>query len=170
MLNINMVKNAIISDCGKYRYQLSRVWDESKGLVLFIMHNPSTADADNDDPTIRRCINFAKSWGYGGIMVGNIIPYRCTNPNELIGIPHQERMMYDENMHHLHDMNDRCSIIVIAHGNPTLPFKYKFDFLNKEKHYLKLTKHGNPCHPLYLKLSVSVAYIQIFFLKFPLTR
>ena len=66
------LNGAIISDCGKYRYQLWRKWDPSLPVVLFIMLNPSQADASEDDPTIRRCINYAKSWGYGGIYVGNL--------------------------------------------------------------------------------------------------
>ena len=54
---------AEISDCGKYRWKLWRIWDDSKPKILWIMHNPSTADAEKDDPTIRRIINFSKSWG-----------------------------------------------------------------------------------------------------------
>ena len=69
-------RNAELSACGKYRYRLSRIWDDKKPLVLFIMLNPSTADAEQDDPTIRRCIAFAKNWGYGGFMAGNLFAFR----------------------------------------------------------------------------------------------
>ena len=55
-------KNATISDCQKYRYALSRTWDCKERAVLFIALNPSTADEKNDDPTIRRCIDYAKNW------------------------------------------------------------------------------------------------------------
>lgn len=51
------------------------------------MLNPSTADAEIDDPTITRCIGFAKSWGFGGLMVGNLWAYRATDPKELKKIP-----------------------------------------------------------------------------------
>ena len=78
-----MKKSAIISDCKKYRYELHREWDESKGKVLFIMLNPSTADTSNNDLTTTRCINFAKKWGYGGIMIGNIYPFRAKRPKDL---------------------------------------------------------------------------------------
>lgn len=75
--------SAVISECGRYRYELRRWWDE--GPVLeFIMLNPSTADASIDDPTIRRCIGFAKAWGYGGIVVHNLYALRATNPEVLL--------------------------------------------------------------------------------------
>ena len=78
-----MIKSAEISPCGLYRYSLTRKWEAWKGTVNFIMLNPSTADAQEDDPTIRRCIGFAKAWGYGGIVVTNLFAYRATNPKEL---------------------------------------------------------------------------------------
>ena len=78
-----MTKSAIISDCNKYRYELHREWDKDKGKVLFVMLNPSTADADNNDLTTIRCINFAKKWGYGGIKIGNIYPFRAKRPKDL---------------------------------------------------------------------------------------
>ena len=77
------MKKAIISDCGKYRYELHREWDKSKKKVLFVMLNPSTADGLNNDLTTIRCINFAKKWGYGGIMIGNIYPFRAKRPKHL---------------------------------------------------------------------------------------
>jgi hypothetical protein len=72
-----------ISDCGKYRYWLTRVWDDSLPVVVFVMLNPSTADASIDDPTIRRCIAFAKLWSYGGLTVVNLYAWRATDPSEL---------------------------------------------------------------------------------------
>lgn len=74
---------ATISDCGLYRYHLWRVWDDEKPTLCFVMLNPSTADAAEDDPTIRRCIGFAKRDGYGGISVRNLFALRATNPAEL---------------------------------------------------------------------------------------
>ena len=74
---------ATISDCGIYRYSLSREWLGGDGTVLFVMLNPSTADASVDDPTIRRCIGFAQRWGYARLTVGNLYAYRATDPREL---------------------------------------------------------------------------------------
>lgn len=59
-------------------------------MVAFVMLNPSTADALEDDPTIRRCVGFAQSWGYGGILVVNLFSYRATNPGELAGVSYSE--------------------------------------------------------------------------------
>jgi hypothetical protein len=76
-------RGALISDCGKYRYALFRQWDDSKRRLPFIMLNPSTADAETDDPTIRKCIGFAERLGFGGIQVFNLYAYRATKPAEL---------------------------------------------------------------------------------------
>jgi hypothetical protein len=80
-----MLKGADLSPCGIYRYSLYRRWGSDGYLppVLFVMLNPSTADADIDDPTIRRCVGFAKSWGYLGIEVVNLFGLRATHPAEL---------------------------------------------------------------------------------------
>lgn len=73
---------ADISDCGRYRYRLGRRWGWGPPLA-FIMLNPSTADADVDDPTIRRCMGFARREGCGGIVVVNLFALRATDPAEL---------------------------------------------------------------------------------------
>lgn len=75
--------DAKISDCGNYRYWLTRIWDRSKPLLIWVMLNPSIADADADDPTVRRCIAFAKAWGYGGIIIVNLYALRSTDPKAL---------------------------------------------------------------------------------------
>lgn len=66
-----------------YRYALTRRWAPTRPLAVFIMLNPSTADAFNDDPTIRRCISFAKSWTAGGLLVLNLFGLRATDPTVL---------------------------------------------------------------------------------------
>ncbi|MFZ1744765.1 MAG: DUF1643 domain-containing protein [Nitrospirales bacterium] len=78
------LSEATISPCGKYRYWLERKWSAAPPLV-FIMLNPSTADASVDDPTIRRCCHFAKREGAGGLIVVNLFAYRATDPKELDG-------------------------------------------------------------------------------------
>ena len=74
---------AAFSDCGNFRYYLERIWDESVRPLAFIMLNPSTADAAEDDPTIRRCIAFARREGAGGLTVGNLFAWRSTDPSAL---------------------------------------------------------------------------------------
>lgn len=71
----------IFSPCGRYRYTLWREWIGGEGFVQFIGLNPSTATDTEDDPTIRRCINYAKSWGYGGMCMTNLFAYRATLPS-----------------------------------------------------------------------------------------
>ena len=80
-----MTKDAEISKCGCYRYALWRVWSEDVSCAMFVGLNPSIADAEGDDPTLRRCIAYARSWGYGGVCIGNLFAYRATDPNELYG-------------------------------------------------------------------------------------
>lgn len=82
MPDLLMRRTAQISPCGRYRYRLTRQWSEAAPLT-FCMLNPSTADADIDDPTIRRCIGFAVREGAGGIVVVNQFAYRATSPDDL---------------------------------------------------------------------------------------
>lgn len=74
---------AAISDDQRYRYELGRRWDDGP-LLEWVMLNPSVADATDDDPTIRRCIRFAKDWGFNGIRVTNLFAYRATDPDTLL--------------------------------------------------------------------------------------
>jgi hypothetical protein len=75
-------KGAKISEDGRYRYALLRRWGDGP-FVTFVMLNPSTADAEVDDPTIRRCIGFAKRWGFDALHVVNLFALRATDPREL---------------------------------------------------------------------------------------
>ena len=81
---INMRAQAELSQCRQYRYALWRTWDKSKKIVMFIGLNPSTADEVDDDRTIKRCISYAKQWGYGGIIMANLFAYRTSSPNVMM--------------------------------------------------------------------------------------
>jgi hypothetical protein len=76
-------RGALLSADGRYRYRLWRLWDDLLPIMVWVMLNPSTADADVDDPTIRKCVGFAKANGYGGIIVVNLFAWRATDPKEL---------------------------------------------------------------------------------------
>ena len=148
-----MKKRATISNCNKYRYELHREWDKDKGKVLFIMLNPSTACGVTDDLTTRRCVNFAKKWGYGGLMIGNIYPFRAKRPKDLRkwtnNCGKEEYKALFENMDCVRDMAVDAEIIVCAWGcnYPGIP-KW-IDEMNYGLHYLELCKDGlTPKHPL----------------------
>ena len=72
--------SAEISDCGHYRYSLYREWRYNPRLIVWMMLNPSTADALTNDPTLRRCIDFSRQWGYGGLIVVNLYAFRASKP------------------------------------------------------------------------------------------
>lgn len=82
-LPVMVRSNAAISEGGSFRWWLTRDWDLAGGYrVAWLMLNPSTADANTDDPTIRRCMHFSHAWGYGGMVVLNLFPYRSSSPRE----------------------------------------------------------------------------------------
>lgn len=158
--------DATISECGNYRYTLTRTWDESKPKVMFIMLNPSTADANNDDPTIRRCVNFAKSWDYGGLYVCNLFAFRATNPKELLKVGNP---FGDQNIWHTRKLSDEVDTIVCAWGNKpilnkilkeTSPYSL-LHFVLPKLHFLELSKDGTPKHPLYLNGDLKPKKIQL---------
>ena len=148
-----MKKSAVISNCNKYRYELHREWDKKKVKVLFIMLNPSTADSDNDDLTTIRCINFAKKWEYGGLMVGNIYPFRAKRPKDLrkwLNEGHDYdfwKSGYD-NEKYVKEMAKQANMIVCAWGgnHPGIP-----EWVEElgDLFYLELCKDDiTPKHPL----------------------
>jgi hypothetical protein len=79
--------SAILSECGVYRYELRRVLSdtpEKPGTVLWVLTNPSKADAKKDDPTVRKCRGFTRAWGYGQFLIVNAYAFRATNPKALL--------------------------------------------------------------------------------------
>lgn len=78
-----VVKGAVLSDDGLYRYRLTRTWDAGLPTAFWILLNPSTADHTKDDPTVKRCVAFARAWGKGGIDVRNLFAWRSSDPDDL---------------------------------------------------------------------------------------
>ena len=145
-----MERRACFSECRKYRYMLSVTWDEDKEAALFIGLNPSTADEFKNDPTVRRCIGFAKSWGYGSLWMGNLFSYRATDPKDMMREKSPIGLQNDE---WLLKMNRYASISMACWGSlgNYLNRDQEVIGLIKRLHYLTLTKGGLPGHPLYLK-------------------
>jgi hypothetical protein len=146
-------RSAWLSADGVYRYELRRTWDPTQEHVGWIMLNPSTADAHVDDPTIRRCIGFAKGWGYGGIVVRNIFALRATNPRALLGHPDP---IGPDNQACLVDGITHAGITVCAWGawgalhDRGEQIRQAFTESGAVLYHLGLTKNGAPRHPLYL--------------------
>lgn len=145
------ISRALISPCGKHRYDLQRDFSHGPRTVLFLMLNPSTADAVVDDPTIRRCCGYAKAWGFDRLIVGNLYSYRATDPKDLpkVGsrgdswefITGQQIQMADLVV---------CAWGTNADKTDSEDMHRTIIGLGKVPHYLRLTKNGFPSHPLYL--------------------
>lgn len=152
---------AIISDDGLYRYRLDRVWDPDKCRVVFVGLNPSTADATQDDPTVRRWRGFAKAWGYGGFIVVNAYAYRATSPAVLKdGLQQGANMIGPENDVYLKSIFNEHTGVVVCWGANIQPARSARvrELLalagNRNPLCFGLTKRGHPKHPLYLSNDV----------------
>lgn len=131
-----------------YRYALWREWG-GESYAMFIGLNPSTADETVDDPTIRRCVAFAKAWGYGALCMTNLFAYRATDPKHMIAAVDP---VGPENDAMLLDVANGAGVRVAAWGvhGTHLNRDIAVQSIMPAMHVLKLTKHGRPGHPLYL--------------------
>ena len=151
---------ASFSKCRTYRYALWRVWEETKPTVLFVGLNPSIADEQIDDPTLIRCTNYAKSWGYGGVMMGNLFAYRATDPKELF---QATEPIGEENDSWLKNLASNANLVVAAWGNMGTHLGRSQEVISflPNLHCLKMNKSGEPAHPLYLKADLRPFPLQI---------
>lgn len=148
---------AIVSDCGRYRYRLWRRWgDGGQGSLVFIMLNPSTADGEQDDPTIRKCVGFAKRAGYRGIEIINLFAYRATKPADLKASGYQ---IGPQNDTHIKAVLSIYQDVVVAWGTNAdcgagwLRVRRVMEMVADayiQPSALKLTANGIPWHPLML--------------------
>lgn len=153
---IDMQKQATISDCGMFRYQLSRRWGQGRPM-LFVMLNPSTADASVDDPTIRKCIGFAQRNGCEAIEVVNLFAYRATDPRDLARAGYPIGPLNDDHIAAA-AASTKCAggIVVCAWGAHARGLYRANDVSIRlakiccEPHALKLLSDGTPAHPLML--------------------
>lgn len=147
-----MGHSAEFSLCLKYRYFLRRVWDDTKPICAWIMLNPSTADAQQDDPTIRKCMGFAQRWGCGGIVVANLFAWRATDPDALMDVadpvgPDNERWLAEA---------AKCGMVVLGWGAHKMATRQSEKVIARlrrcgaEPLWLRVTANCQPSHPLYL--------------------
>ncbi len=145
-------KTAVISECGRFRYHLSRKWTEGP-VLLYVMLNPSTANAEVDDATIRRCTTFANTHGFGGFEVVNLWAYRATDPKALrtAGWP-----VGPANDQTIQQSAARCHAICVAWGahagkldRPQVVISM-LRATGQPLHCLSITRGGHPSHPLML--------------------
>lgn len=152
---------ALFSPCRTYRYRLTRTWDGTRPQAVFIMLNPSTADAFVEDPTIRRCLGFARTWGCGGLAVLNAFALRATNPRDM-----------DRHPDPCGPDNDRVIIdtLLTAHGPVVAAWGADRSMVTSKRAQrlinlihtggiepvaLAVTKDGHPRHPLYVRADVT---------------
>jgi hypothetical protein len=155
----DMHRDAVISDCGKFRYLLRRSWDIARPTVAFVMLNPSTADASQDDPTIRKCVGFAERLGFGAITVTNLFAYRATKPADLkaAGYPIGDECNFWINLAAREAQTVICAWDVNARGlSRPHGVRSVLRGAGRPAKALKLTPDGIPCHPLMLPYSCTL--------------
>ena len=142
---------ARFSPCRTWRYTLHRVWNENQSLLMVVGLNPSTADEVKNDPTVTRCINYARAWGFGGLIMMNAFAYRGTDPRVLRQV---EDPVGPDNDFWLRLMSQEASLVLAAWGNHGLRLNRQdqvLSLIGREVYCLGVTRAGAPRHPLYLK-------------------
>lgn len=146
-------KDAAISECGRYRYTLHRWWGDGPRLA-FVMLNPSTADAELDDPTIRRCVGFARRDGFSGIRVFNLYAFRATKPADLWKADEPTGGDLNDDLLREVWLQAKHQPVIAAWGvNAKVDRVAEVMSWRGSEHLfaLGLTKDGAPRHPLYLR-------------------
>jgi len=153
-------RSARLSPDGVYRYTLNRRWDLSRGWVVWVMLNPSTADGLMDDATIRRCLGFTRSWGYGALRVVNLYALRSTEPDALWS--HPDPVGPDNDLHLMRTAATaaRWDFPMIAAWGAFPRADDRVERVLRVKgmdrlSVLKRLKGDRPGHPLYLKGDLS---------------
>lgn len=151
-MNALMKRNALLSENRQYRYSLVRSWDDCKPRCAFIMLNPSTADENVDDPTIKKCTKFCMTWGIGTLEVVNLFAFRSTDPDDMLQARDPSGPSNDQSILAAAE----CASIIVAAWGTNGAFKKRDEHvLNllrlKTICCLDMTKHGFPKHPLYCR-------------------
>ncbi len=144
---------AVYSDCERYRYMLTRTWDQAGRKALFVMLNPSTATEVQNDPTVERCERRARALGFGAFRVTNIFAWRDTDPRKMRAAADPVGPQNDAVIRESAGWADQIICAWGTHG-AHLDRGWAVERLLREAgmplFHLGLTKAGHPKHPLYI--------------------
>ena len=143
---VKISRSADISNDKKDRFSLSRIWDSKKPKALYIMLNPSYADDESDDPTIRRLIFFSKKFKFGGFYVSNLFTQITPYPKEL----NMDNNSKKKNLIIISELIKKSDLIVYAWGN-LVSEPLQLRKLIESPLCFGINKNGTPKHPLYLR-------------------
>lgn len=158
MIITDTAPGCIFSACEKYRYTLWRIWDDlrfkaepSRSYLMVIGLNPSTADDTQDDPTIRRCIDFGKRWGFAALLMTNLFAFRATDPADM---KKEQHPVGFENDVWLQRGAEHAGLILAAwgvHGKHMDRAKHVVSTLRDLRCLGRTSAGGMPRHPLYVR-------------------
>ena len=145
-------RGAVFSQDRQFRYLLWRRWGDKNQFATFVGLNPSTADEEKDDPTIRRCRGFAEDWGLSGVLVVNLFAYRATRPQDLFL---QRYPIGEENDGWISAATQFATRTVACWGNHGRRNDrgYAVATLLQAPECFGISKQGEPLHPLYMPRS-----------------
>ncbi len=155
------IQGCVFSSCRKYRYVLTRSWAQNYSesqTVVWIGLNPSTADETKDDPTIRKCIQFSKNWGFKGMVMLNLFAFRATDPKDM---QKAKDPVGPDNDSWIEEIcgGDEPGLVIAAWGNGGrysgrgFSVRCNFQMMGVELECLKITDKDEPYHPLYVPYS-----------------
>jgi hypothetical protein len=166
----HIAKTATLSPCGRYRFTLSRVWNQGARRICWVMLNPSTADAQQDDPTIRRCVGFSVAWGYDALVVVNLFAFRNKDPKTLLTRPRSD-IEHAQNDASIREAALASQAVVCAWGSNGHHFRERADAVRLllqgtglTPHHLGMTTQGQPQHPLYVpaaRMALPMPWLQM---------
>lgn len=148
--------SAVFSPCRRYRYVLWRCWNVDAPAAIFVGLNPSTADETEDDPTIRKCMGFARKWGFGELVMLNLFAWRATDPRSLkstvdpVGPDNDAQIVRQVQGRMLRRVVAAWGVGGALHGRGAVVRLNLQSLLYGQLQHLGLTKAGHPRHPLYL--------------------
>ena len=146
-------RGAEFSDCKKYRYLLWRIWNKKLPTLTVIGLNPSTADETIDDPTVRKCMGYARAWNYGGLYMTNLFAFRSTDPKGMLRESKPIGPRNDTAIRRACDKSIRVLAAWGVHGSYLARDEEVIQAITPEHdlYCLAVTKEGYPKHPLYIK-------------------